>query len=365
MAVQPQTQQQATAAPAVSIRRIFGAIGENYLLNRFLKAILTIWAVATLVFFLIRLMPGNPIEIAIYNLVNTQQLSYAEARIQVQSLFSINLDEPIFLQYRDFLGNILHGSLGTSYTSRGQPVTQIILGFLPWTLFSVGLGLLVSFIIGIGLGILLAYKREGIIDHTLGFIGAVLSGIPAGVLVIMMIVLLQPKTGIGIVDWSKMRGAYSPDVQPGFTLQFIGDVLYHAIIPVVTYVLLNVSTWMLLMKSNTVSALEEDYVNVARAKGLKDTRIATTYVGRNAILPLVTQFTLALAFSLGGSTLIEKYFVYRGIGGQLGTAVGSRDYPVMQGIFLVLTIVVVFGNLLTDLLYGVIDPRIRVRGGSR
>jgi peptide/nickel transport system permease protein len=135
-------------------------------------------------------------------------------------------------------------------------------------------------------------------------------------------------------------------------------------LPIGTYVLTTVGFWMLSMRNSTMATLGEDYVTVARARGLSDGRIATAYVGRNAALPLVTQFTLSLASVIGGSAVIERLYSYQGLGAQLIAAVFQRDYSVMQGIFLILTVSVVLANLLTDLFYGVLDPRIRVGGGQ-
>ena len=130
------------------------------------------------------------------------------------------------------------------------------------------------------------------------------------------------------------------------------------------YFLTTVGVWMLTMKSSTIAALGEDYVTVARARGLSDSRITTAYVGRNALLPLFTQFTIAAGFILGGSALIEFVFVYQGIGLTLLSSINQRDYTVMQGIFLTITISVVIANLLADLIYGRLDPRIRHSGGG-
>jgi len=133
-------------------------------------------------------------------------------------------------------------------------------------------------------------------------------------------------------------------------------------LPIATYVITTVGFWMLSMRNSTIATLGEDYVTVARARGLSDGRIATAYVGRNAALPLVTQFSLSLAFVIGGSAVIERLYSYQGLGAQLLASVIQRDYSVMQGIFLILTISVVMANLLTDLFYGVLDPRIRIGG---
>src|SRR5262249_29872808 len=150
--------------------------------------------------------------------------------------------------------------------------------------------------------------------------------------------------------------AYSSGQEVDWSPGFFRDIFFHASLPIVTYVLTGIGAWMLLMKSSTVAALEEDYVTVARARGLTDLRIALAYVGRNAILPLFAQLTIAIAFVVGGSFLIEPIFVYQGIGYILFQSIQRRDYPVMQGIFLMITVTVVFANLLADLLYVRLDP---------
>ena len=158
-----------------------------------------------------------------------------------------------------------------------------------------------------------------------------------------------------------MRGAYSPGMKPGFTLAFIKDIFFHAALPILTYVLTTVGGWMLAMKSSTISTLGEDYVTVAEARGLPERRIITSYVGRNASLPLITQLAISIGFVVGGSTLIEFIFVYQGIGQLLLSSINARDYPVMQGVFLIITIAVILANFLADFVYGWLDPRIRVR----
>src|SRR5215471_14054123 len=157
-----------------------------------------------------------------------------------------------------------------------------------------------------------------------------------------------------------MRGTLSPGTTPEFSLGFLLDALFHAALPIATYVLSTIGAWMLIMKSSTLATLEEDYVTVARARGLSDGRIQSAYVGRNAVLPLFTQLAIAAGFVVGGSILIEPIFQYQGIGFLLRNSVNQRDYPMMQGIFLVITVSVVVANLLADLLYGRLDPRIRI-----
>jgi peptide/nickel transport system permease protein len=189
-------------------------------------------------------------------------------------------------------------------------------------------------------------------------VGSVLYSIPNYLWAIMIVVFLGVQ--LGWLPITQMRGAYSPGVTPSLSLDFIRDAFFHASLPITTYVLSTIGSWMLIMKSSTLATLGEDYVTAARARGLKDRRIATAYVGRNAVLPLFSQLAIAAGFVVGGSILIEPIFQYQGIGFILKNSVNQRDYPMMQGIFLVITVAVVAANLLADLLYGRLDPRIRV-----
>ncbi len=326
------------------------------------KALLTVFAVVTLTFFLIRLMPGNPIEVYINTLVSEQGMSYTEAADIVKGKFSVDLNRPVLEQYVIFMGNLARGNLGNSLLTEGVSATDLILQYLPWTLFAVGLGLFLSFGIGIAFGVLTAYWRNSILDHVLSSIGAVLASIPDYLIGIMIVVFLGVQ--LRLVPITQMRGAISPGIVPGPTLDFFGDILFHAALPVATYVLAHVGVWMLTMKNSTLATLGEDFVTAARARGLSDGRITTAYVGRNAVLPLFTQFTISAGFILGGSVFIETIFVYQGLGWLLKRSIDTRDYPVMQGIILLITVAVVIANLVADLLYSRLDPRIGRSGNG-
>ncbi|MBX3015215.1 MAG: ABC transporter permease [Caldilineaceae bacterium] len=334
------------------------ALLDSYLLRKLLRTLFTIFVVTTITFFLIRLLPGNPVEIYVNQLVVTYGLPLHEARDQAASLFAFDLDQPLYLQYFSFLGSLLQGNLGSSILSPGTPVSAIIARFLPWTIFSVGLGLIISFVIGMALGVLMAYRRESLLDHGLTVVSSIISSVPDFLIGLLIVVWLG-------VQWkllpiAAMRGAYSSNIVPGFNWPFIQDAFFHAILPITTYVLTSVGFWMLSMKSSTVSTLGEDYVTVAKARGLKEQRITTAYVGRNAALPLFTLLTIRIGFVVGGSILVEQIFEYGGIGRQLGQAIGQRDYTVMQGIFLIITFSVIFANFFADILYSWLDPRIKL-----
>jgi peptide/nickel transport system permease protein len=350
----------ADAPPAAD--SVWRRVASNFFLRATLKAILTVYVAATLSFFLIRTMPGSPMEVYINDLINQYGMTYPEARDQASALFSVDLEQPLFLQYLNYLTNVVRGDLGNSMLSKATTVSSLMIKYLPWTLFSVGTGLILSFSAGIGLGMLMAYRRESTLDHVLSAAASLSHSVPNYMVGILLLVFLGVQWQV--LPIAAMRGSMSPGQQPNLSLTFVLDALFHAALPIATYFITTVGVWMLTMKSSTVAALGEDYVTVARARGLTDSRITTAYVGRNALLPLFTQFTIAAGFILGGSALIEFVFVYQGIGLTLLTSINQRDYTVMQGVFLTITISVVVANLLADLLYGRLDPRIRLGGGG-
>jgi peptide/nickel transport system permease protein len=338
-------------------------ISSNFLVRKLVKAFLTIWIVTTLIFFLVRLMPSNPVDVYIFELMTQYSLTYTQAKDQAAALFAFDPDQPLLQQYAEYMGQLARGNLGTSLRSPGTTVASIIATFLPWTIFSVGVALLLSFALGVLLGMILAYRRDAWWEPMISGGASVLSSIPDYIIGIVLLVFL----GVywSLVPIHQMRGSRSPGVEIGFTAEFIIDIFFHAALPIATYVIATVGGWTLSMKSSTMSTLGEDYVTVARARGLPERRIRGAYVGRNALLPLVTQLMISIGFIVGGSILIESIFVYQGIGYRLLEALNTRDYPLMQGIFLIITISVVVCNLLADFVYGWLDPRVRVSGGER
>ncbi len=351
------------SAPAgVSISNLLSKMARNYILRRLVVAFIKVLIVITLTFFLIRMMPTNPVEVYINELITQYGMSADEARNQAAALLAIDLDAPLSQQYFQYMLGLAQGNLGTSFRSKGTPVGAMIAQFLPWTLFSVGVSLLISFALGMLLGMWSAYRRESVGDHVITTLSSIFSSIPNYLVGIMLVVLLG-------VQWkllpiTQMRGSMSPGMKPGFTLEFIKDIFFHAALPIATYVLTTVGGWTLAMKSSTIATLGEDYVTVAKARGLSEGRIITGYVGRNASLPLFTSLAISIGFIVGGSTLIEFIFVYQGVGQLLLTSITSRDYPVMQGIFLIITFTVILANLLAEFLYSRLDPRVRVAGGQ-
>lgn len=347
--------------PKSSLVRLLDRVTSSFLLRKLVKALFSIWFVTTITFFVVRAMPGNAIDILVQDLT-AAGFSEADASAQAAGLMGIDFNQPIQDQYLQYLGNLVHGDFGTSFKSRGLKVSDLIAQVLPWTLFSLGLSLFVTFTLGILLGAIMAYNRDTWLDHILSNLAATLDAISPYIIGLLAILFLA--TIWKIVPISEMKGALSPGIQPEFSLEFFADAFMHVRVLLLVYVLSSIGSWMLTMKSSTIATLGEDYVTVARARGLSDGRILTAYVGRNATLPLFTRLAIVIGVSVGGSVLLEVLFTYRGVGFWLVQALSSRDYPIMQGIILVVTAAVVFANLIADSLYGWLDPRIRLAGGQ-
>ncbi len=352
-------------SPSVSQNIFFALlqkIWRNYTLRTLIQSIFTIWAVITFIFFLVRLMPGNPVEIYVNYLINLENLTYEDAYNRAASQFKFDPDASWVEQYFVYIGQLLRGDLGESITSSGTRVLDQILRFLPWTVFCVGSALLVSFTVGIFMGMVAAYYRNSWIDNLISFVASILGAVPDYIWGLMIIVIF----GVQLQWFSvgELRGTYNPTLEPGFNATFIFSVIKHAMLPILTYVMGTVGFWVLAMRGSTTSTLGEDYVNIARARGLPQGRIITAYVGRNASLPLFTLLAINIGFVIGGSVIVEELFIYKGLGSFLFWSISQRDYTSMQGVLLMITMAVVFSNMLADLLYSRLDPRVRVAGDS-
>jgi len=349
-----------TAAPPQRLYKILERILGNYMFRVVVQGILTLWAVTTFTFVMIRQLPGNPIQLKIDQLMDQRQMTVDEARRSAAALYDFDPDAPLFQQYLDFMGKLAQGDLGRSILSGGTPVSAQIRRYLPWTLFSVGSGLLISFTLGVLVGMAMAYWRGGILDNVMTALASVMYGVPDFVIALLLLMVAGVQLKLFMIG--DVLGARSQDVEAGFNLPYIADVSKHAALPVLTYVWTTVGGWILTMKSSTISTLGEDYITVAKARGLPERRILLAYVGRNAMLPLVTRLAISIGFVVGGSVIIETLFQYPGLGRLLYTAISGRDYTTMQGVFLTIAAAVVLSNILADLLFGVLDPRVRVGG---
>jgi peptide/nickel transport system permease protein len=286
-------------------------------------------------------------------------LSGDEARAQATRLLKVDVDQPLWQQYVDYLRNLAHADLGNSVIlSPGTPVTHLLGSRLLWTLFSLSIPLTIGFLLGIYLGSIAAYRRGTWIDRLITNTSALMSSVPAVILGILLVFLV----GVvwDIVPIQDLKGAYSPDVHPGWNLDFMLSAVAHAIAPGIVYVLVSFGGWTLLMRSNALGVLADDYVTQARARGLSERTIRVAFVQRNARLPLVTAFAINMGFVVSGSVLVESIFVYPGVGQLLANALARRDYTVMQGVVMATTVTVLLTTALADALYGWLDPRTRI-----
>lgn len=322
-------------------------------LKRAALAVVMIYIVTTVVFFVVHLMPGNPYDVIVNQLIH-QGMNRTQAENQVKALFGYQPNAPLITQYWRYLGLLIHGNLGTSLMYPGQSVLQLIAKSVPWTVLVVAVSLLISFGIGTLLGALAAYFRGTWIDHVLTIGTSLLNGIPQYLTGILLFYFLAV-----IWRWFPMGGAFGGRVTPGFNLPYIGSVAEHAILPISAFVISSFSGWALSMKSNTISILGEDFITAAKAMGILERHIVISYVSKNAMLPLFTGLVLSIGFIFGGSLFVEQIFNYPGLGYLFTQATYGRDFPLLEGCFLLLTVAVIFSNLIADLLYSKLDPRIR------
>lgn len=317
-------------------------------------ALLTLLIVITLTFFLLRLMPGDPLYMWAMELVQTHGLDFESAYEQVKQMYDYDPNEPMGQQYIRYIKGLMKGNLGTSMVYQIS-TNRIIFKALPWTVFLLSISLLISFGLGSLMGMVIAWKRktalEPIVTAYAAFTGATPDYITALILLIVFAANLR---------LFPMKGAYDSALTPGFNWPFIKSVLRHAVLPISAYVFESTAAWAMAMKGSAVSVLGEDYIMAARARGLKERRIMISYMGRNAILPLVTGLAIALGTMLGGAIFIETIFSYPGIGWFFAQATTRMDFGLMQGLFLVTAAVTIFSNLVADILYSRLDPRIKL-----
>lgn len=325
----------------------------RFLLRRLGFFVVTLWAVMTINFVVPRLMPGNPAIAMMARFASKGHVSASTLRA-LTIAFGLNTHQSLFAQYIHYLGNTFTGHFGVSLTFFPEPVIKVVLQALPWTLGLVGVVTVLAFILGTGIGILSAWRRNSKLDSILPPLFVITSAFPYFWIAILAILLFAVDLG-----WLPLGFGYTTGATPRLSWSFIGDVLAHAVLPAMTILVTSIGGWVLTMRNNMIATLSEDYVRMARAKGLAPARIMLDYAGRNAILPNVTGFAMALGFVVSGAILVEYVFAYPGVGDMLLQAVQNEDYPLMQALFLFITVAVLVALLAMDLLTAVLDPRTR------
>ena len=326
----------------------------RHVIRRILFYVCAVWVAITLDFFIPRLAPGDPVA-ALVGKMSTKGYVTPEMKQTLSVMFGLDTHDSLWVQYFKYLGNLLHGNLGNSIQYFPTPVIQIIGQDIGWSIMLGGVAVVISFILGCLLGIISAWKRNTALDTVLSPAMNFLSAIPYFWFALIMLFLFSY-----LLNWFPLSGGYdSADIDPGLTFDFIGSVIQHAFLPALTLVISSLAGWMLTMRNSMITTLSEDYVLMAKAKGLSGGRVMFRYAARNAVLPNITGFAIAIGAIVGGQLLTEMVFSYPGIGYALLQAVNQQDYAMIQSIFLIITLAVLGANFLADMLYTFLDPRVR------
>ena len=337
----------------VVIQRFFSKY--SYFFAKIGVSLLTLALTTILLFFLLRLIPGDIIELYALKLQNQQGITYERAYELAKQLLNFDPDENVFQSFFRYVGGLFRGDLGTSYLETGVSANTLIATRLPWTLFISTVALVISFVLGTTIGCYVAANRNAILSKiTDGYIA--LSGSIPDYLLALLLVIVFAYT----LNWFPAQNNYDAfTTDPGFNFPFILSVLEHAFLPILSYSLVQTGTWILQMRGSTIGVLGEDYILAARARGLKDSTIRRKYLRRNALLPLVTMFGVSFGTLFGGATLMESIFNYPGIGLEISSRIINKDYMVVQGLIFFSAAMVILVNLVVDIIYPLVDPRVR------
>ena len=304
-------------------------------------------------FILPRAMPGDPVSAMLAGgaMLDAQQVA------NLRETFGFN-DGPLLEQFWTYLTSIFSWDLGVSTYFYPTPVTTILAMAFGWTLFLTGTATILAFCAGGIMGILAAWYRGGKFDSFASPFSLVLQATPQ--LVFGIIILFS----LGVTsDWIPISYAYDPEIRPAFSLEWIASVAHHAIAPIFCIFIVQVGGFLVPMRNNMINLLGEDYITMGKAKGLSNKRVMLNYGARNAILPSVTALSMALGFVVGGAMVVEVIFNYPGLGSVLFNAINNRDYQLIQGQLLIMTLFMLSFNFLADVLYIFLDPRLR-KGGK-
>jgi len=322
-----------------------------FILRRLVFYLVAAWVALTINFFIPRAMPGNAVQSVMAKFPNLQPSAYKA----LEALLGVGHPGSLWSQYVSYLDEIFHFNFGTDVSQYPASVSSLLAQTLPWTITLVGVATVIAFLIGTALGIVAGWRHGGTLDRVLPGL-MFLQAIPYFFFALILVELFAIKTQV----FPSGQG-YADGLIPGWHWDFISSALYHSVLPALTIVLTSIAGWMLQMRNVMITTTGEDYVIAAQAKGLPNRRVIYTYAARNALLPQLQGFGLAVGFVVSGAIVMEIVFGYPGIGLLLLNAVTSNDYPLMQAIFLVITFAVLLANLVVDMIIVVADPRARRR----
>ncbi|MGA3218910.1 MAG: ABC transporter permease [Acidimicrobiales bacterium] len=327
-----------------------------FLIRRLVFYIVAAWFALTVNFFIPRAMPGNAVEVMMSKFPSLQPSAYKA----LVAALGVGRGGSLLHQYSTYLADVFQGHFGTSLSEYPANVSTLLAQTLPWTVVLVGTATIFSFALGTLLGIVAAWRRGGWLDRVLPALGF-FQAVPYFFLAILIVDLLAVH-----LHWFPASGGYNgvEGTTPGWNWSFIQSALDHSVLPALTIALASTFGWMLQMRNVMLMTVSEDYVLVAEAKGLSRRRVVISYAARNAILPNISGFALALGFVVSGAIVMEVVFSYPGVGLLLYNAVTSDDYPLMQAVFFMISLAVLFANLLADAAYVIADPRVRSQAAS-
>lgn len=322
------------------------------LVRRLAGGLIMVLAVSSFTFFLVHFMPGNPVQTKLNTLLESGTPPL-QAEAQVRSMYGFVPHAPLYVQYFHYIWQILHLNLGQSISYAGVPVLHLLLKAMPWTVIMVLTGLFISFIIGIAAGVVASVNRNSRMGDGLTMLSTFLHGIPQFILALGLAYLFTT-----VFRVFPFGAPYNAAIAPGWSAAFLASLARHAVLPIAAYAISGFGGWALAMRASVSSVLGDDYILAAELRGVTPA-IRLRYIARNAILPLFTILTLSVGFMFGGSIFIETIFDYPGLGYMINSALAARDYPLMDGAFLMITLAVIIANIVADLLYTVLDPRIQ------
>jgi len=334
-------------------------VSLKYVLRRLANFLLVIFLAVTVNFLIPRLMPGDPIEQKLSGLMATSGGQGGDITAIVAAYREkFGLDQPLWRQYLNYWNDLFHFELGYSLVNYPETVAQSVSSALPWSVGLVGTATLISFVIGSLLGGILAWPRFPRWMRRLTPYLMIISAVPYFLIGFLLIYFLA-------VIWHVFPagGGYEFGKPLAFSMESITNILYHAVLPATSIIVAGIGSWALGMRGMVVSLLGEDYIMLARAKGLSEWQIFSRYGLRNSLLPQATALALALGYVVSGAILVEVVFSYPGIGFKLYQAIQTKDFFVIQGIVLVLIFAVAINLLIMDLIYPLLDPRITYQGG--
>jgi peptide/nickel transport system permease protein len=336
----------------------------SFILRRFGWAVFTVLFVIVLNFFLFRVLPGDPARAGVRDprmtleAVEAIRVRFGLDKPVINCFESLNplrtgscLVNPLQTQFFIYVGNLLRGDMGISYHSN-RPVSVVLGEALENTLLLIGVGQILAIVLGVGLGVIAAWKARTRVDYSALLFSLVVWSLPTFWLGILML-FWGSRLGLPI------GGMYTYGARFATPMEAAADLLRHMFLPTLTFTLVFLGEYMLLMRSTLVEVLSEDFILTAKAKGLSTFQILKDHALRNAMLPMITIIAINLGFTVAGAIQIETVFSWPGLGGAIYRAVERRDYPMLQGAFLLIAVTVILANFLADVMYAQMDPRVK------